>query len=453
MSLLVRAGVVVTGTGREVAGGWILCQGGMIDEIGSGDPPRADEHLNLQGCIAVPGLVNSHDHLYQWATRGYAPDSGLFDWLRTLYPVWTHIDAELVATAARAAMARLLLAGCTQTTDHHYVFPAGRPGIFEALVTTARDLGIRFHPCRGSMSRGASQGGLPPDELVEDEDEILAATELMAAKFHDGRPGSMCRVAVAPCSPFTVSPRLMRESAELGRRLGLRLHTHIAETLDEEAHCVERYGLRPVELLEELGWVGDDVWLAHGVHLTGEEVTRLGSSGTGIAHCPSSNMRLGSGACPVTALLAAGAPVGLGVDGSASNEDYNLVGEIRQALLLARLRAAMLDGERPAAAMDARTALMIATAGGSACLGRGETGALDAGYCADIALYSLDDMQHTAIDDAVTALTLAPPCRAEAVVVDGRIVVRNGSLLTGDETKITRDLARAGRRLRDAAQA
>ncbi|HLQ62111.1 MAG TPA: amidohydrolase family protein, partial [Candidatus Acidoferrales bacterium] len=323
MTLLVRAGLLATGT-RELPGGWLLARDGMVAEVGSGQPPEADERLDLPGCVAVPGLVNAHDHLYQWATRGYAPDAGLFGWLKTLYPVWAGLDAEVVRWAARAALGRLLLSGCTLTTDHHYVFPRGATGIFEALVAAAAELGIRFHPCRGSMSLGESRGGLPPDRLVEDEDRILAETELLAKRFHDPAPGSMCRVAVAPCSPFSVTTGLMRESARLARRLGLRLHTHLAETLDEERFCRERFGHRPLDLLEDVGWIGDDVWLAHGVHFTPAEVARLGSTRTGVAHCPSSNMRLGSGACPVVELRAAGAPVGLGVDGAASNEDYHL---------------------------------------------------------------------------------------------------------------------------------
>jgi cytosine/adenosine deaminase-related metal-dependent hydrolase len=452
-SLLVRAGLLVTGRGAEIEGGWLLCQDGFIAECGDGPAPATDAKLDLPGCVAVPGLVNAHDHLYQWATRGYAPDGGLFRWLSTLYPIWAGLDAEVVSIAARAAIGRLLLSGCTLTSDHHYVFPAGRQGIFEALVDAARDLGIRFQPCRGSMSLGRSQGGLPPDGLVEDADHILADTESLASRYHDQAPGSMCRVVVAPCSPFSVTPELMRESAELARRLGLRLHTHLAETADEEAFCQERFGRRPLELMEDLGWLGSDVWFAHGVHFSGAEVERLGASGTGIAHCPSSNMRLGSGACPVTELLAAGAPVGLGVDGSASNEDYSLCGEVRQALLLARLRAALLGRPDAAAALDARTAWSLAGAGGARCLGRDDCGALAPGLCADVALYRVDDLLHRGMADPLEALALAPPARAEAVVVNGRIVVSDGRLLTADEESLGIGLEAAARSLREAAGA
>jgi cytosine/adenosine deaminase-related metal-dependent hydrolase len=399
----------------------------------------------------VPGLVNAHDHLYQWATRGYAADQGLFGWLQTLYPVWSRLDAETVYAAARAGIGRLLLSGCTLTTDHHYVFPPGRAGIFDALVEAARGLGIRFQPCRGSMSLGASSGGLPPDEIVEQEDQILADTEMIAASHHDPAPGAMCRVVVAPCSPFSVTPELMRQSAALARRLGLRLHTHLAETVDEEDFCLERFGRRPLELMEEMGWLGTDVWFAHGVHFSGAEVERLGKTGTGVAHCPSSNMRLGSGGCPVPELLAAGAPVGLGVDGSASNEDYSLIGEVRQAMLLARLRAALLGRKDAAAALDARSAWGLASAGGARCLGRDDCGALAPGLCADIALYRVDDLLHGGMEDPLQALALAPPARAEAVVVNGRVVVKEGRLLTADEEALGREVAAAARRLREAA--
>ena len=353
-TLLLRAGLLFTGAGQELQNGWLLARDGLIAEVGSGRPPAADGVLNLPNCVAMPGLVNAHDHMYQWATRGYVPDGGLFEWLRALYPVWAQIDADTVRIAARAAMARLLLSGCTLSTDHHYVFPRGRAGIFEALVDTARGLGLRFHPCRGSMSLGESKGGLPPDSVVEDEDEILAHTEEMISRFHDPAPGAMCRVVVAPCSPFSVTPQLMRDSAELARRHGVRLHTHLAETLDEERFCLERFGKRPFELMQDLGWTGDDVWFAHGIHLNDAEVGQVTKTRTGVAHCPSSNMRLGAGVCRVEDLVRAGARVGLGVDGAASNEDSNLAMEVHQALFVARARAAMHGREDAATTLSAR---------------------------------------------------------------------------------------------------
>jgi cytosine/adenosine deaminase-related metal-dependent hydrolase len=446
--MLLRAGHVFTGAGKEIENGWLLTRAGLITEVGSGPPPPADEVLNLPNCLAVPGLVNAHDHMYQWATRGYVPDGGLFEWLRALYPVWADIDADTVRLAARAAMARLLLSGCTLSTDHHYVFPRGREGIFEALVETASELGLRFHPCRGSMSLGESRGGLPPDRVVEDEDAILADTEEKIHDFHDPAPGSMCRVVVAPCSPFSVTPELMRESAALARRHGVRLHTHLAETLDEERFCVERFGKRPLELMQDLGWTGDDVWFAHGIHFNDEEIASVAMTGTGVAHCPSSNLRLGAGVCRVSDLVRAGARVGLGVDGAASNEDANLATELHQALLLARGRAAMQEDPDAATALDARGAWRIATAGGAACLGRDDCGTLEPGKCADVAFFRIDDLAHAGLADPLAGLALAPAARAEAVVVNGAIVVRDGRLLTGDEDQIARDIAAESTRLR-----
>ena len=441
MTLLLRAGLVVTGTGRELENGWVLARDGMIVEIGSGPAPTADEIIDEPNCVAMPGLVNAHDHMYQWATRGYVPDGTLFEWLRALYPVWARIDADTVQVAARAAMARLLLSGCTLSNDHHYVFPHGRAGIFEALVEAARELGLRFHPCRGSMSLGESKGGLPPDSVVEEEDKILAHTEELIGRFHDPQPGSMCRVVVAPCSPFSVTPQLMRDSAELARRHGVRLHTHLAETLDEESFCIAKFGRRPVELMEDLGWIGDDVWYAHGIHLNDPEIERIAEMKTGIAHCPSSNMRLGAGICRVEDLIRAGALVGLGVDGSASNEDANLAMEAHQALLLARVRNASPR------ALDARTAWRLATQGGAECLGRDDCGTLEPGRCADIACFRVDDLAHAGIKDLVAGLALAPPARAQTVVVNGRVAVRDGRLLTADEEEITREIAAMSVRL------
>ncbi|HEX6350346.1 MAG TPA: 8-oxoguanine deaminase [Candidatus Dormibacteraeota bacterium] len=427
-----------------VDGRWVLAEDGAIAETGTGAAPAAESTLDATGCLVLPGLVNCHDHMYQQATRGYAAGQGLFGWLAELYPVWARLDAGTVRAAARAAIARLLLSGCTLTTDHHYVFPRGQAGIFEALVEAAAELGIRFQPCRGSMSLGHSAGGLPPDEVVEDHDAILADSERVIAAFHDPGPGSMCRVSVAPCSPFSVTPELMRDSALLARRHGLRLHTHLAETVDEEEFCLEKFGKRPVELLEELEWVGADVWLAHGVHFSRAEIERLGGSRTGVAHCPSSNLRLGAGACPLTDLLAAGVRVGLGVDGAASNEDYHLAGEVRQALLLARLRGG-------AGALDAEAAWRLASAGGAECLGWPEVGAIEPGRRADLALFRVDDLNHAGIEDPLTALALAPPARAQAVVVEGRVVVVEGRLLTADEEELAADLRQASDRLRTAA--
>jgi len=302
------------------------------------------------------------------------------------------------------------------------------------------------------MSLGESKGGLPPDSVVEDEDAILADTEAMITRFHDPRRGSMCRVVVAPCSPFSVTVRLMRESAALARRHGVRLHTHVAETLDEERFCLERTGRRPLELMEDLGWTGADVWYAHGIHLNDAEVDRVAETKTGIAHCPSSNMRLGAGVCRVEDLVHAGARVGLGVDGSASNEDANLAVELHQALFLARTRAAMLGRVDAPTALDARAAWRLATAGGAECLGRDDCGTLEVGKCADLALYRVDDLAHAGVADPLAGLALAPPARAEAVIVNGKVVVRGGRLITADEDEVAHDIAAASKRLARARQ-
>ena len=434
MTLLLKAGLLWTGI-QEIEGGWILTRDGMIEQVGSGPPPRADAVVQEPNCVAIPGLVNAHDHMYQWATRGYVPDGTLFEWLRALYPVWARIDADTVRIAARAAAARLLLSGCTLSTDHHYVFPRGRPGIFQALVDSVLELGLRFQPCRGSMSLGESNGGLPPDKVVEEEEPILAHTEAMIARYHNPKPGAMSRVVVAPCSPFSVTPQLMRASAELARKHGVRLHTHVAETTDEERFCLEKFGRRPVDLMEDLGWTGGDVWYAHAIHLSDGEVNLLAATSTGVAHCPSSNMRLGAGICRVEDLLRAGARVGLGVDGSASNEDSEIAVEAHMALLLARVR------NQSPTALDARTALSLATKGGADCLGRDDCGLLEVGRCADVACFRVDDLAHAGIKDPLAGLALVPPSRAQTVVVNGRVVVRDGRLLTADEDEIAREIA------------
>ncbi|HKE52535.1 MAG TPA: 8-oxoguanine deaminase, partial [Actinomycetes bacterium] len=385
----------------ELASGHVIIEGDRIAAIGPGDAPRdrrADRYVDGSGCLATPGLVNTHHHLYQWATRGLAQQSTLFEWLTELYPIWARIDDEVVAASAAAGLGSLALSGCTTTTDHHYVFPRGTGDLLGAEIESATRIGLRFHPCRGSMDLGQSAGGLPPDEVVEDRDAVLTATEDAINRYHDPAPGSMLRIAVAPCSPFSVTGELMRESAALARRHRLRLHTHLAETVDEAAFCRERFGATPVDYVDELGWLGPDVWLAHAVHLDFAAVAKLAATGTGVAHCPTSNARLGAGIAPVRALLGAGAPVGLGVDGAASNEQSSLVDELRAATYAARLR-----GGRPSA-LSARDALALGTIGGARCLGReDELGSLEPGKLADIALWRLDGIGHAGIADPVAA--------------------------------------------------
>jgi cytosine/adenosine deaminase-related metal-dependent hydrolase len=403
--------------------------------------------VDASGCLATPGLVNSHHHLYQWITRGLAQQANLFEWLAELYPVWARLDADLELAAARAAVAALLTSGCTTSTDHHYVFPAGAGDLLATSIEAAASLGIRFHPTRGSMDLGQSRGGLPPDEIVEDRDTALAATEAAIDRWHDPGPGAMVRIAVAPCSPFSVTGEMMTEAAALARRRGVRLHTHLAETVEEQQFCRQRFGRTPAEYLDGLGWLGDDVWLAHCVHLEATAVRRFGRTGTAVAHCPSSNARLGSGIAPVADLLEADVPVGLGVDGTASNEAGQLGPELRQALFAARLRGG-------AAALTARQALALGTIGGARCLGRAdELGSLEPGKLADVALWRLDGLGHADIADPVAALVLGPPAPLELLMVGGRVVVERGELRTGSEQDIARQASAASRRLRTLAGA
>ncbi len=451
MTLVIQgcALAVVDPAGTEHAAGHVVVEGERITAVGPGGPPPGLEHadhVDGRGCLATPGLVNCHHHLYQWLTRGLAQQSTLFEWLVELYPVWARLDADLELAAARAGLAALALSGCSTSMDHHYVFPRGRGDLLAAEVEAACDIGLRFHPCRGSMDLGRSRGGLPPDEVVEDRDEVLAATEAAIDRHHDPSFGSMLRVAVAPCSPFSATAELMRDSAALARRRGVRLHTHLAETADEEAFCRERFGRTPAEYLDDLGWLADDVWLAHCVHLDRSAVARFGATGTGVAHCPSSNARLGAGIAPVADLLEAGAPVGLGVDGPASNESGQLLAEVRQALLLARVRGGP-------AALTARRALALATIEGARCLGRQEElGSLEPGKLADVALWRLDGLGHADVADPVAALVLGPPAPLELLLVGGRPVVERGELLTASPAVIARDARRASRRLLELAE-
>ncbi len=437
--------VVVTmdDAGTELPGGSVLVRDGVVAWVGTGPPPgpRPAERVDGRGTVALPGLVNAHHHLYQALTRARAQDADLFGWLVELYPVWAGIDDEWERAAASVALAELALSGCATTVDHHYVFPPGTPGLLEAEIEVARDLGIRFHPCRGSMDRGTSDGGLPPDALVQDTDTVLAETDAAIRRFHDASPGSMLRVAVAPCSPFSVTERLMKESAALARGLGVRLHTHVAETRDEEAYCLERLGRRPLDLLEDWGWLGPDVWLAHCVHLGEEDIRRLARTGTGVAWCPTSNLRLASGIAPARAMLDAGVAVGLGVDGSASNDTGNLLAEARQALLVARA------GGDPRA-LTARQALRLATRGGAACLGRDDVGSIEPGKRADLALFPADGLQAVGAEaDPVAGLVLCPAPRVRDLFVEGRPVVRGGHLVTADEEAIAAQARRLARRI------
>jgi cytosine/adenosine deaminase-related metal-dependent hydrolase len=446
-TLIEGAYVVTMDAARgEFATGYVLVEDGHISAVGHGTAPvstarAADRVVDGSGCLLTPGLVNTHHHLYQWATRGLAVDETLFGWLTALYPVWAGIDERIVDVAARGALASLARSGCTTSTDHHYVFPRDGGDLFAAEVEAAHAVGLRFHPCRGSMDLGRSHGGLPPDDVVEDVDAVLADTEATIVRWHDPSPDSMLRVAVAPCSPFTASGELMRESAELARRHGVLLHTHLAETTDEEEFCRERFGRSPLEYAEDLGWLGEDVWFAHGIHFDDAAVKRLGATGTGVAHCPSSNARLGAGIARTRDLRDAGARVGLGVDGAASNEAANLLEEARHALLFARATG----GPQ---ALTVRDALELATRGGASVLGRAdEIGSIEPGKLADLALWRLDTLAHADIADPVAALVLGSPPPLDLLLVDGRPVVERDHVVTVDADGLARDVAAAHRRL------
>ncbi len=417
--------VTMDGPGTEHADGWLRIEDGIVAETGAGEPPGPAE--DLRGAVVTPGLVNTHHHLYQTLTRARAQDADLFTWLRTLYPVWALIDEEMLYAAARTGLAELALSGCSTVFDHHYVFPRGVTGLVEAEIRAARELGVRLVASRGSMDLGVSDGGLPPDNLVEEIDAVLADTERLA----DLADGAMVQIAVAPCSPFSVTTRLMEESAAAARRLGLVLHTHLAETVEEDAYCRELYGCTPVEYLERVGWLDDDVWCAHCIHLSQPEIERFGRHGVGVAHCPTSNLRLGAGVAPVRELLDAGVAVGLGADGSASNERSDLFFEVKQALLVAR-------GRGGPGAMSARQALQLATGGGARVLGRTDIGSLEPGKCADLAIWRTDGLELAGADDPVAGLVFSGPHRVDRLLVGGAEVVRDGRLVHADETEIAR---------------
>ncbi len=386
--------------------------------------------------VVLPGLVNTHHHMYQSLFRAVpaVQDATLFEWLVTLYPLWAGIDPAAVRTSALVALGELLLSGCTTAADHFYLFPRGQPPtLLDETIAAARELGIRFHPTRGSMSVGKSRGGLPPDHVVQSEDEILRDSERVIREFHDPARFSMCRLGLAPCSPFSVSPELLRDTAMLARRHGVTLHTHLAETKDEEQYCLQRFGKRPFAFVRDLGWSGPDVWFAHAIHLDDEEVRELGRTRTGVAHCPSSNLRLGSGIARVPALLAAGARVGLAVDGSASNDSSDLLAEVRQCMLVHRLGT----GVR---AMPARTALRIGSRGGAEMLGRDDVGRIEPGMAADLALWDVGDIAYAgALHDPVGALAFCVGRRrADLVLVNGEVVVEHGRLVRIDEERLVR---------------
>lgn len=436
-TLLVRnADLLVTmdGERQEIQNAGMFIRDGWIEDIGPSEslPEEADEVLDLSGHIVLPGLVNTHHHLYQTLTRVLpaAQDANLFNWLKTLYPIWAGMMPEDMRISTRLGLTELALTGCTTASDHHYIFPNGCR--LDDQIEAAKDVGLRLHASRGSMSLGESDGGLPPDSVVEEEDFILEDTQRVIDSYHDPHPGAMTRIVVAPCSPFSVTQDLMRASAALARAKGVQLHTHLAETLDEEQFCLEEFGERPLAYAEMLDWAGDDVWFAHAVHINPEEVKRMASGGMGVAHCPSSNMRLASGIAPVRRYLANGVKVGLGVDGSASNDSSHMIAEARLAMLLSRVGEAVDPGiDEQSELLTARQTLELATLGGAAVLGRDDIGSLQPGKCADFIAIRLDRLEYAgARHDPVAAIVFCSPVEVDYTFVNGRAIVAEGQMQT-----------------------
>jgi 8-oxoguanine deaminase len=444
-SLLAKnADVLVTmdGQRRELKGAGLYAESGIIRQVGPTAelPATADTVLDLSGQIVLPGFVNTHHHLNQTLTRNFpgAQNNNLFPWLKALYRAWARIDAEASRASTLVGLAELALSGCTTVFDHTYLFKNGNT--VDCQIEAARDLGVRFHASRGSMSLGESKGGLPPDDCVEDEDFILKDSERVIGKHHDASVGSMTQIVLAPCSPFTVTEGLLKESAAMARRHKVRLHTHLCETLDEERDTLERFGMRPVEWMESLGWLGSDVWFAHAIHVNGAEISKFAAAGCGMAHCPCSNMRLASGIAPIRRYKLAGVKVGLGVDGSASNDSSNMLAEVRQAMLLARLEMGLRTAGRPIAEsewMTAREALELATLGGADVLGRSDIGSLEPGKCADFFSLDLNTLGYAgALHDPVAAVVFCAPQTARHTVINGRSVVKDGVIVTMDMQRV-----------------
>jgi 8-oxoguanine deaminase len=414
---------------REIPDASVLVEGNRIKAVGQGDFV-ADEVIDVRGHVVMPGLINTHHHMYQSLTRAVpaAQDASLFQWLKALYPIWARLTPEMIKVSTQTAMAELLLSGCTTSSDHLYLYPNGSR--LDDAIEAAHDIGMRFHAARGAMSVGESAGGLPPDSVVEDERSILKDMQRLVETYHDPSACSMCRIVLAPCSPFSVSQDLMRETAVLAREVGVSLHTHLAENDDDVAYSLDRFGATPAQYAEDLGWVGRDVWHAHCVKLDDDGISRFAKTATGVAHCPCSNMRLASGIAPVGKMRKAGVAIGLGVDGSASNDGAHMLGEARQAMLLQRVGFG-------AAAMSAREALELATRGGAAVLNRSDIGALAPGMAADVVAFDMQSIaQAGALHDPVAALVFSAPMRAAYTMVNGRMVVRAGQLMTVDERQL-----------------
>ena len=451
-----RVLVTMNASRDELEGQGLFIRDGIIEQIGPSSelPNTADEVLDLRDHVVLPGLVNTHHHLFQTLTRAVpaAQDADLFSWLRTLYPIWARLTPDALRSSTQLGLAELALSGCTTASDHQYIFPNSCR--LDDQLHAALELGLRFHASRGSMSLGESSGGLPPDSLVESERAILEDSQRMIEKFHDSSHGAMTQIVLAPCSPFSVTLDAMRESARLARAYGVQLHTHLAETVDEDRFCLERFGRRPVELMEDLEWLGPDVWFAHTVHVNAHEIGLFARCGCGAAHCPSSNMRLGSGIMPLRAMLAEGLKVGLGVDGSASNDSSNLLLEARQAMLLSRLEGAEEQRRDPEqksrSQLSARSALEVATIGGASVLGRSDIGSLEVGKCADFTAINSNRLEFSGSHDPVAAVVFCATPRVDYTVVHGRVIVREGRLVTLEERDLVAAHSRHAKKLLEA---
>jgi len=441
---------------REIPDGGLFIRDGFIEKVGKTEelPDTADQILDLSNHILLPGLVNTHHHFYQTLTRAVpaAQDANLFNWLKTLYPIWARMTPSDIQISTKTALSELALSGCTTASDHLYIFPNGSK--LDDEIISAQDVGVRLHASRGSMSLGESKGGLPPDSVVEDEDFILKDSQRLIETYHDPNPGAMTQIVLAPCSPFSVTGDLMKQSAALAREYGVHLHTHLAETQDEEVFCEQKFGYRPVKYMETLNWLGPDVWFAHSVYVNQEEIEIYQRTGSSVAHCPSSNMRLASGIAPIMELLAKGIRVGIGVDGSASNDSSNLLEEARQALLASRVRAGIRgaslskDNNEEKVLMNARQVLRMATRGGAEVLGRSDIGSLEVGKCADFFAMKLDRLEYAgALHDPLAALVFCAPVRADYTVVGGKVIVEKGNLKNIDLPKLIEEHNLAAKRL------
>ncbi|KPB87612.1 Amidhohydrolase family protein [Pseudomonas syringae pv. maculicola] len=435
---------VFTANDLDARGGLVI-EGGVITEVlAAGQLPSkpCTQTFDARENVLLPGLINTHHHFYQTLTRAWAPvvNQPLFPWLKTLYPVWARLTPEKLAVASKVALAELLLSGCTTAADHHYVFPDGLEHAIDVEVQSVRELGMRAMLTRGSMSLGEADGGLPPQQTVQQGEVILADSQRLIETYHERGDGAQIQIALAPCSPFSVTPQIMSESAAMAEKLDVRLHTHLAETLDEEDFCLQRFGLRTVDYLDSVGWLGPRTWLAHGIHFNSDEIARLGAAGTGVCHCPSSNMRLASGICPTLELIAAGAPLGLGVDGSASNDASNMILETRQALYLQRLRYG-------AEKITPQLVLGWATKGSAQLLGRTDLGELAVGKQADLALFKLDELRFSGSHDPLSALLLCGADRADRVMIAGQWRVIDGQVEGLDIKQLIADHSQAAREL------